>query len=351
MVLWDAKAARVTFTVALIAGMLFGVYTIRRTLFVFLLAIFLAYMVHPLVVLLERYRPRRAPSWVSPVAALVVVIVIVVFIGVLAGPPIADEAGRLSDQLPALLQRGGAVATWPWPDFLHPYAERIVAFVRTEVQGGAAEALPLVSRIGAGVLQVAGDLLLVIVVPILAFLFILNGPKIREAISRVVARQPMWERIVDDLDHLFGRYMRALFLLSVTAFAAYALFLSSVGVSYALLLAAVAALLEFVPVFGPLLSALIIIVVGGLSEYPHLLWILIFIGGYRAFQDYILGPKLMGAGVGVPPILILFGLLAGEEVAGVAGIFLSVPAIAAAMIIGRHLIRDRRASAARGPGF
>jgi predicted PurR-regulated permease PerM len=59
----------------------------------------------------------------------------------------------------------------------------------------------------------------------------------------------------------------------------------------------------------------------------------------------------MGAGVGVPPILILFGLLAGEEVGGVAGIFLSVPAIAAAMIIGRHLIRDRRASAARGPGF
>src|SRR3954470_16570237 len=158
MVLWDAKAARVTFTVALMAGILFGLYTIRRTLFVFLVAIFLAYMVHPLVVVLERYRPRRAPSWVSPVAALVVVIALVVLIGALAGPPIADEAGRLSEQLPALLQRGDAVATWPWPGFLRPYAERIVAFVLTEVQGGAAEALPLVRRIGAGVLQVAGDL-------------------------------------------------------------------------------------------------------------------------------------------------------------------------------------------------
>jgi predicted PurR-regulated permease PerM len=83
-------------------------------------------------------------------------------------------------------------------------------------------------------------------------------------------------------------------------------------------------------------------IVAAVAEYPHLLWILIFIIGYRIFQDYVLGPKLMGRGLGVHPILVLFGLLAGAEVAGVPGIFLSVPAIAAALIIGRHVIRARR---------
>jgi predicted PurR-regulated permease PerM len=109
-----------------------------------------------------------------------------------------------------------------------------------------------------------------------------------------------------------------------------------------LLLAAAAALLEFIPVFGPLLSTLLVLIVALVTEYPHLLWILLFVLGYRIFQDYVLGPRLMGTGVGVHPILVLFGLLAGAEVAGVPGIFLSVPAIAAALIIGRHLIRDRR---------
>jgi predicted PurR-regulated permease PerM len=340
MVLWDAKAARMTMTVVLIAVILYGVYVIRRTLFVFLLAVFFAYLVHPLVVLLDRFRPRRAPTWASPVAALVLVITLVVLIGVLIGPPIADEASRLSEQLPALLQRADAVATWPWPSFLQPYAERIVSFVRTELQSGAAEALPLAQRIGAGVLQIAGDLLLVVLIPILAFLLILSGPKIRDAVRKTFARESVWQHIVDDLDHLFGRYIRALLLLSLAAFVAYALFLSSIGVPYALLLAAVAALLEFVPIFGPLLAALVIIIVAGLAQFPHLLWVLIFIVGYRIFQDYILGPRLMGTGVGVHPILVLFGLLAGEEVAGVAGIFLSVPAIAAALIIGRHLMDD-----------
>jgi predicted PurR-regulated permease PerM len=301
-------------------------------------------MVYPLVVLLDRFRPRRAPPWASPVAALVLVLALVVLIGILIGPSIGDEATRLSEQLPALLQRGDAMATERWPAFLQPYAGRIVPFARTELQGGAAAALPLAQRIGAGVLQVAGDLLLLVLIPILAFLFTLAGPEIRQMVERSLARRAIDQSIVDDLDNLLGRYIRALLLLSVAAFAAYAVVLASIGVPYALLLATIAALLEFIPVFGPLLSALAIILVAGLAGYPHLIWILIFIVGYRIFQDYVLGPRLMGTGVGVHPILVLFGLLAGAEVAGVPGIFLSVPAIAAVLIIGRHVLRARAKS-------
>ena len=340
MIVWDAKAARITFTVVIVAAILYGVFMVRRTLFVFLLAIFFAYMVYPLVLLLDRFRPRRAPPWASPVATLVLILTLAALIGTLIGPSIGDEANRLSEQLPALLQRGDPTATGRWPTFLQPYADRIVAFLRTELRGGAAAALPLAQRIGTGVLEVAGDLLLVVLVPILAFLFILSGPRIRNVLERLAARQPMGQRIVDDLDHLLGRYIRALLLLSVAAFGAYAVFLASVSVPYALLLAAVAALLEFIPVFGPLLSALVIIIVAALADYPHLLWILFFLVGYRIFQDYVLGPRLMGAGIGVHPILVLFGLLAGAEVAGVPGIFLSVPAIAAVLIVGRHVLAD-----------
>jgi predicted PurR-regulated permease PerM len=341
MLLWDAKAARTTLTVAMVVALLYGVYTIRRTLFVFFLAILFAYMVQPLVRALDRIRPRRAPPWASSLAALILVLSLMVLLGTLAGPPIADEAGRLADQLPALSRRVDSVETWAWPVFLQPYAQRIAVFLRTELQGGAAQALPLARRIGSSVLQLASDALLVVLVPILAFLFILSATRIRTEITRLFAGQVAGQRIVEDLNRLFGRYIRALLLLSLAAFTAYALFLSSVGAPYALLLAAAAALLEFVPVFGPLLSALIIIAVAGLAGYPHLLWILFFIVGYRVFQDYFLAPRLMGAEAGLHPILILFGLLAGEEIAGVAGIFLSVPVMAAAMILARHLISYR----------
>jgi len=195
--------------------------------------------------------------------------------------------------------------------------------------------------------QVTADLLLVVLVPILAFLFLVNGPKIGATLQRMLARRPTERGIVEDLHHVVGRYIRALLLLSVIAFLAYAVFLTVVGVPYGLLLAAVAGLLEFVPVFGPLLATVVILVVASLTGFAHLLWIVVFIAAYRVFQDYVLGPRLMGAEAGVHPILVLFGLLAGEELAGVAGIFVSVPVLAAAMIVAQHVMRARLPRASR----
>ena len=60
--------------------------------------------------------------------------------------------------------------------------------------------------------------------------------------------------------------------------------------------------------------------------------------GLPAFQDYVLNPYLMSEGVEVSPLLVIVGLLAGEQLGGVTGIFLSVPVLAALKII---LIRAR----------
>jgi predicted PurR-regulated permease PerM len=152
-------------------------------------------------------------------------------------------------------------------------------------------------------------------------------------------QRSMWRGIVDDLDVLLGRYIRALLILSGTTLVIYSLFLTLVGVPYSLLLAAVAGLLEFIPVIGPLAAAAACLIVSGLSGYDHLLWLVIFIAAYRIFQDYVLNPYLMSDGVEVPPLLVLFGLLAGEEIGGVVGIFLSVPTLAAAKICVTHITR------------
>jgi predicted PurR-regulated permease PerM len=72
------------------------------------------------------------------------------------------------------------------------------------------------------------------------------------------------------------------------------------------------------------------------------LWILAFIALYRIFQDYVLNPYLMSNGVAVPALLVLFGLLAGDELAGVAGIFLSTPVLAAARILVRRIAAESR---------
>ena len=73
--------------------------------------------------------------------------------------------------------------------------------------------------------------------------------------------------------------------------------------------------------------------IAGVTVVP----VIIFLGLYRLFQDYVLSPHLMGQGVELHPLLVLFGVFAGAEVAGVAGSFLSVPLLALGRVFYIHL--------------
>ena len=128
----------------------------------------------------------------------------------------------------------------------------------------------------------------------------------------------------------------------MATFLSYSVFLGVTGVPYAVLLAGIAGILELIPVVGPLTAGIVTLVVAGLSGYPHVLWILVFLIVYRLFQDYVLSPHLLSSGVEVHPLLVLFGVLAGEQVAGIPGMFFSVPVIAALRIV---IVRMRRGRA------
>jgi predicted PurR-regulated permease PerM len=109
------------------------------------------------------------------------------------------------------------------------------------------------------------------------------------------------------------------------------------------LLSVLAAALEFLPMIGPLAAAVLITVVAGVSG-ANVVPILIFMAVYRLFQDYILSPHIMGRGVEMHPLLVIFGVFAGAEVAGVAGAFLSVPVLALARIAYLRIRKARAAS-------
>jgi predicted PurR-regulated permease PerM len=145
-------------------------------------------------------------------------------------------------------------------------------------------------------------------------------------------RRALLDDVMADLHLLLAHYMRALVLLSLATFTAYSIAFSIMGVPFAILLAALGGMLEFIPMVGPLSAGVMILIVGAVSGAP-LLAILIFLLAYRVFQDYILSPHLMGQGVEVHPLLLLFGVFAGAEVAGIPGTFLSVPVLAMVRIL------------------
>ena len=332
---FDQRVARFAWTTSLVVVALYLAYSVRHTAFIFVLALFFAYMLYPLVKRIAGLAPLR---WSKSAATA---IVYVLLMGVLAGgaaavgPLIVEQATALTERLPKLTDGGSVLDKLPLPDWLASYRSRVVEFARTQLQSGSELAMPVAKQIGHVLLRVAGNLIYVVLVPVLAFLLIKDGSAMRDRFLAFTGRHAhggMWRDIVGDLDTLLGGYMRALLILALATVVVYSTVFSLAGVPYGLLLAVLSGVLEFVPVLGPLAAAAITVVVSGLSGYDHVFAILGFIALYRVFQDYVLNPYLMQEGVTLPPLLVLFGLLGGEELAGVTGVFLSVPVLAAAKI-------------------
>lgn len=340
----DIRVAKATWTVALLGLLLFVTYTIASTIMVVVFAVFFSYLVYPLIALVERRGPRRLPRTASIVIVFVFVVIVVAVAGSVFGVQIQDQAVKLAGQLPQLLHDNNVSARIPLPHFMEPLREKIVDFARGQMETGSDKAMPLARTVGLGMMHAASNVIYLVLVPILSFLLIKEAPAMREAFLSWMSpeQKQLWTAIIYDLDILLSRYVRALLLLSIATLVFYGTGFALLGVPYALLLAAIAAVLEFVPFAGPLAAAVIVLAVSAFSGYAHLFGLLGFIVLYRVFQDYVLSPYLMSEGVSVSPFLVIIGLLAGDQLGGVTGIFISVPVMAALKIV------LRRARAAAG---
>jgi len=61
----------------------------------------------------------------------------------------------------------------------------------------------------------------------------------------------------------------------------------------------------------------------------------------RIVQDYVIYPRLIGQGIHLHPLAVILAILAGAEIAGVAGIFLAIPVIAVLTVSYRHWLEHR----------
>ena len=69
--------------------------------------------------------------------------------------------------------------------------------------------------------------------------------------------------------------------------------------------------------------------------------VLLFLGLLRVVQDYVIYPRIIGQGIHLHPLAVILAILAGAEIAGVAGIFLAIPAIAILTVSYRHWLEHR----------
>jgi len=111
-----------------------------------------------------------------------------------------------------------------------------------------------------------------------------------------------------------------------------------IGNDYALILGIMAAVLELIPLLGPLTIGIIAVVISGFESGWQSLWMAIFLVCLRIFHDYFTYPRIIREGIHLHPLAVILSVLAGEQVAGIPGVFIAIPLVALLTVLYKHIL-------------
>ncbi len=336
MAVLDTRTIRVLITALLFAAALGFLYAIRETLIAFLFAIFFAYLISPLVSYTERVLRARTVA-IGAIYVLLIALLGVFFL--FMGQQVGREGARLWKSLPTLIGQFSSGQIAEQIGEQHGWNYRTTELLRTVLANHGREISFWAQRIGLRIADVAKESWLLIVVPILAIFFLKDGRSFSEVMLTVAqsrAQRELLQGVLDDLNQMLAHFIRAQLILAGLTFVAYSVTLSVMQVPYALVLGTVGGLLEFIPLIGPLTAAIIIVGVALLLTYHHWVVLVVFLGCWRVLQDYFSSPRILGKSMELHPLATIFGIMAGGEVAGILGIYLSIPVMASLRIVFRR---------------
>lgn len=336
--------ALVILGVLLIAVQLFNiVWSFGREfgdiILVFFLAWMLAFLLNPVVEFLRI--GHRMPRWLAVASVYLGLLAILAAIGLLIIPPTAnqisalgrkiprytDNTSRLVDDLQTRLDSRGIAIN------LHQFAAE-QDFNRAGQQLGsylAAHALALTQ----GVLAVLFDGVIVLV---LSLYMMLDAPRITGAVIQVTParfRSDM-ELLFASIDHSFGGYLRASFVIALVYASGTALAMYLLGVPFALPISTFAGLMLVVPIVGDIVAVVPPLMLGLFTvSLVRVIILLVVMIALQQLVLQILRPKIMGRSVGLHPLWVLGAFLVGARAAGVWGALFSVPIAA----IGQTIVQ------------
>ncbi|MCO4761974.1 MAG: AI-2E family transporter [Myxococcales bacterium] len=317
---------------------------------------FIAYALNPLVIWLRKH---HVPAFVALTLPLALVIAVGILLIVVVIPGLASELLSASQTFPARLQAllVDLDPIWQRNFGIKPSSYFEPATLRDNLQRVVVELAGPATSVVGWLLSSARDLFLAAANVLLVFV---AAAFMIDDYDRIVARcaslippreRPQITRIVTRIDEMMKGFLGGelvLFLLASISFTSGLLILN---VPFAGLIGFAAALIYLVPYIGIILGAALAVAFS-LLEDPSLATVsgvLAVFGTFYVIDLLFITPRIIGGRVGLTPLVVLLGIIAGGELFGIIGVLLAIPCLAVARILLVELVDAyQRSTAFRG---
>ncbi len=318
-------------------------YQLRQFLVPFILALLLAYILHPFVLRLQRWTGIRRGFAVAIVYVVLVLVLVAATtgLGIAAANRVADFGeflSSISTDLPDFVKGLLALqfAIGPWVINLGE------ANLEPFVDGISSAITPLISQTGNILAGVAGATATFVgtsvLVLVIGFYLLLYLERFGWAVIGwvPVPYKSDASRIMTDIGSIWQSFFRGQLLMGLAVGTMTAVIMSILGVRNSIGLGVLAGVLEFIPIFGPWITAIVSVLVAlfqetnpwGLTQVSYALIVLAAGILIQQIENNFLYPRVIGQSLALNPLVVLLAALAAGSLFGIVGLLLAAPVVA-----------------------
>ena len=339
------RTLRRIFILSGIALILWVLYLLKPVVLPFIAAFLVAYLFSPLVDKLHRI---GLPRWLSIGIVFIGIGVIVTLAIWYVVPLVWQQLIYARDSIPAGIHwLNYTFLPWVSQTFnveameidTEQISKVVMEYIQTNYSADSIQSVVLrVAQSGLNFIQIGG---VVVLIPIIAFYFLLDWDRMLESLRRLIPRH--YEKttlgIVGECHNVLGAFVKGQFLVMFLLGVVYAVGLQLIGLEVGLIIGMVAGLASIIPYLGfgvGIIAAVIATLFQFGIDWTHLaLVIIVFMIG-QAIEGYILQPFLLGDKIGLSPVAVVFAVLAGAQLAGFLGMLIALPVAAVIVVLLRH---------------
>jgi len=313
----------------------------------FITAAILAYMLNPLVDRLCRFKigQRALPRPVSAMIAMIGLLCCILALVLIVLPVAQNEIPLLQEQIPKFLdQLHGMLQPTLLEYNIHlqldsaGIKQMLSQHLAASGQQIAASALSSIKVGGTAVLGLIANALLI---PMVLYYLLIDWHAILRRLHHFIPRR--WvdktTALAEETDNLLAQYLRGQLLVMFILAVYYSTALALAGFSVALPVGILTGLLVFIPYIG-FGFGLCLAIIGAVLQFDALHGLLLVAIIYsigQVVEGFYLTPRLVGKRIGLPPLAVIFALLAFGQLFGFIGVLLALPASAITSVGLKHL--------------
>ena len=308
----------------------------------FVAAAIIGYVLNPGV---DWLTARRIPRTSAVMLIIIATFILIIALLLIVVPILRAEIPLLQQRLPSLLDKIDAILG-PWLAQLGLKVQLDSAGVKQmlaeKLAAGSAELGPaFLSSLKVGGMAVMGWIATIVLVPVVLFYLLLDWHAMLARLALMVPRR--WISLVTSMaieaDSLLAQYLRGQLLVMLVLATYYSVALAIAGFDVALPVGLLTGLLVFIPYIGFGIGLLLAVVAAILQfdGLQGLIAIAIIYGCGQVIEGFYLTPRLVGERIGLHPLAVIFALLAFGQLLGFVGILLALPASAILSVIVKRL--------------